>query len=137
MSIHPTAVIDPKAEIDSHAQIGPYVVVDGRVRIGSGTRVMAHAYLTGFTEIGRENEIHPGAALGGAPQDKAYKNEETYLKIGDRNVIREYAQIHRGTAPGSSTIVGNDNYLMATAHVGHNCTLGNQIVMANGALLGG
>ena len=137
MSIHPTAVIDPKAEIDSHAEIGPYVVVDGPVRIGSGTRVMAHAYLCGFTEIGRENEIHPGAALGGAPQDKAYKNQETYLKIGDRNIIREYAQIHRGTAPGSTTIVGNDNYLMATSHVGHNCTLGNQIVMANGALLGG
>src|SRR5215212_4843646 len=117
MSIHPTAVIDPKAEIHSHAEIGPYVVVDGPVRIGSGTRVMAHAYLTGFTQIGTDNEVHPGAALGGAPQDKAYKNEKTYLKIGDRNVIREYAQIHRGTAPGSSTVVGDDNYLMATSHI--------------------
>ena len=137
MSIHPTAVIDAKAEIDSHAQIGPYVVIDGPVKVGSGTRVMAHAVLTGWTAIGAENEIHPGALLGGAPQDKAYKGEETYLKIGDRNVIREYAQIHRGTAPGSSTVIGNNNFLMATSHVGHNCKLADNIVMANSALLGG
>jgi UDP-N-acetylglucosamine acyltransferase len=137
MSIHPTAVIDAKAEIDSHAQIGPYVVIDGPVKVGSGTRVMAHAVLTGWTAIGADNEIHPGALLGGPPQDKAYKGEETYLKIGDRNVIREYAQIHRGTAPGSSTVIGNNNFLMATCHVGHNCKLADNIVMANSALLGG
>ena len=99
MSIHPTAVIDPKAEIDSSVEIGPYVVIDGAVKIRRGTRVMAHAYLTGWTEIGEDNEIHPGAVLGGAPQDKAYKGQESYLRIGDRNIIREYVQIHRGTAP--------------------------------------
>ena len=137
MSIHPTAVIDKRAEIDPGADIGPYVVIEGPVKIKRGTRVMAHAYLTGWTEIGADNEIHPGAVLGDAPQDKAYKGAETYLKIGERNIFREYVQVHRGTIPASSTIVGDDNFLMANSHVGHNCKLGNQIVIANGALLGG
>ncbi|MBI2365881.1 MAG: acyl-ACP--UDP-N-acetylglucosamine O-acyltransferase [Deltaproteobacteria bacterium] len=137
MTIHPTAVIDPKAEIDGEVDIGPYVVIEGPVKIKRGTRVMAHAYLTGWTEIGADNEIHPGAVLGDAPQDKAYKGAETYLKIGERNIFREYVQVHRGTIPASSTIVGDDNFLMANSHVGHNCKLGNQIVIANGALLGG
>ena len=137
MTIHPTAVIGPKAEIDGEVDIGPYVVIEGPVKIKRGTRVMAHAYLTGWTEIGADNEIHPGAVLGDAPQDKAYKGAETYLKIGERNIFREYVQVHRGTIPASSTIVGDDNFLMANSHVGHNCKLGNQIVIANGALLGG
>jgi UDP-N-acetylglucosamine acyltransferase len=137
MSIHPTAVIDVKAEIDSEAEIGPYVVIDGAVKIKRGTRVMAHAYLTGCTEIGEENDIFPGVILGAAPQDKSYKGQETYLSIGDRNIIREHAQVHRGTAAGSATVIGNDNFLMATAHVGHNCKLGDNVILANGALLGG
>ncbi len=137
MSIHPTAVIDRRAEIDSECEIGPYVVVEGPVKIRRGTRVMAHATLMGWTEIGEENEIHPGAVLGDAPQDKAYAGTESYLKIGSRNVFREFVQIHRGTVPASSTIIGNDNYLMAGSHVGHNCRLGDHIVLANGALLAG
>jgi UDP-N-acetylglucosamine acyltransferase len=137
MSIHSTAVIDAKAEIDSEVEIGPYAVIDGAVKIKRGTRVMAHAYLTGWTEIGEGNEIHPGAVLGAAPQDKAYKGQESYLRIGDRNIIREYAQIHRGTAAQSATVVGNDNFLMATSHIGHNCQLGDNNILANGALLGG
>jgi UDP-N-acetylglucosamine acyltransferase len=137
MSIHRTALVHPGAKIDSSVEIGPYVVVDGQVEIKAGTRVMAHAYLTGWTEIGIDNEIHPGAVIGAAPQDKAYTGAETYLKIGDRNIIREHAQIHRGTVPGSATIIGDDNFLMATAHVGHNCKLGDHVIVANGALLGG
>ena len=137
MTIHPTAVIDPKAEIDGAVDIGPYVVIDGPVKINRGTRVMAHAYLTGSTEVGADNEIHPGAVLGGAPQDKAYAGAESYLKIGDRNIFREHVQVHRGTVAGSATIIGDDNFLMANSHVGHNCKLGHQIVIANGALLGG
>jgi len=113
MTIHPTAVIDPKAEIDGEVDIGPYVVIEGPVKIKRGTYVMAHAYLTGWTEIGADNEIHPGAMLGNAPQDKAYKGAETYLKIGDRNIFREHIQVHRGTVAGSSTVVGDDNFLMA------------------------
>jgi UDP-N-acetylglucosamine acyltransferase len=137
MSIHPTAVIDLKAEIESDVEIGPYVVIEGPVKIRRGTRVMAHACLIGGTEIGAENEIHPGAVLGDAPQDKAYTGEETYLKIGDHNIFREYVQVHRGTVAGSSTVIGSHNFLMATSHVGHNCRLGDQNVLANGALLGG
>jgi UDP-N-acetylglucosamine acyltransferase len=137
MTIHPTAVIDPKADLDAAVEIGPYVVIEGQVRIKRGTRVMAHAYLTGWTEIGEGNQIHCGAVLGDAPQDKAYKGEETYLKIGDHNVIREHAQIHRGTVAGSSTIIGSNNFLMANSHVGHNGRLGDNNILANGALLGG
>jgi len=137
MTIHPTAIIDPKAEIDSNVEIGPYVVIDSAVKIKRGTRVMAHAYITGWTEIGADNEIHPGVVLGDAPQDKAYKGQETYLRIGDRNIIREHVQVHRGTTAGSATIIGNDNFLMATSHVGHNCKLGDNVILANGALLGG
>jgi UDP-N-acetylglucosamine acyltransferase len=137
MSIHPAAIIDPKAEIDSDVEIGPYVVIEGQVRIKRGTRVMAHAYLTGWTEIGEDNEIHPGAVLGGAPQDVAYKGQETYLRVGNNNIIREHVQIHRGTAAGSSTVIGGNNFLMANAHVGHNCQLGSNVILANGALLGG
>src|SRR5258705_12981121 len=83
MTIHPTAIIAPKAEINSEAEIGPYVVIDGAVKSMGGTRVMAHAYLTGWTEIGADNEIHPGAVLGGAPQDRAYKGQQTFLRIAD------------------------------------------------------
>jgi len=137
MSIHPTAVIDLKAEIDPSVEIGPYVVIDAAVKIKRGTRVMAHAYITGLTEIGEDNEIHSGAVLGGPPQDKAYKGQPTYLRIGDRNIIREHAQVHRGTAAGSTTLLGNDNFLMATSHVGHNCVLADNVILANGALLGG
>jgi len=137
MSIHATAVIDAKAELDGAVEIGPYVVIEGRVKIGRGTRVMAHAYVTGWTEIGEENEIHTGAVLGDAPQDRAYKGEESYLRIGNRNIIREHVQIHRGTTAASETRIGNDNFLMATAHVGHNCQVGDNVILANGALLGG
>ena len=137
MTIHPTAIIDPKADIDPEVDIGPYVVIEGLVKIKRGTRVMAQVYLTGWTEIGENNEIHPGAIIGDAPQDKAYKGEETYLKIGDRNIIREHVQIHRGTVAGSSTLVGDDNFFMACSHIGHNCRLADQIILANNALLGG
>jgi UDP-N-acetylglucosamine acyltransferase len=116
MSIHSTAIIDSKAEIDSEVDIGPYVVIEGPVRIKRGTRVIAQAYLSGWTEIGESNEIHPGVVLGDAPQDKAYKGEETYLRIGAHNIFREHVQVHRGTA---------------------NCTLGDQVILANNALLGG
>jgi UDP-N-acetylglucosamine acyltransferase len=137
VAIHPTAIIDPKAEIDADVEIGPYVVIEGPVKIGRGTRVLAHVYLTGWTQIGENNEIHPGVMLGDAPQDKAYKGEETYLKVADQNIFREHVQVHRGTTAGSSTIIGSQNYLMANSHVGHNCKLGDQNVLANGALLGG
>lgn len=136
-TIHPTAVIDPRAEIHQEAEIGPYVIVEGQVKIGRGTRVMAHAYLAGWTEIGEDNSIHMGAVIGHEPQDREYKGGKTYLRIGHRNIIREHVQIHRGTKPESSTIIGNENFFMNHAHIAHNCEVGDGVVIAGGALLAG
>ncbi|MCS6926106.1 MAG: acyl-ACP--UDP-N-acetylglucosamine O-acyltransferase [Candidatus Binatia bacterium] len=137
MAIHPTALIDPRADIHPEADIGPYVVIEGPVRIGRGTKVLAHAVLLGNTEIGEDNEIHMGAVIGHAPQDLSYKGGPTSLIIGHRNIIREHCQVHRGTTDGSATVIGNDNYLMHHAHVAHNCHLGNHTIIAGGALLAG
>jgi UDP-N-acetylglucosamine acyltransferase len=137
LAIHPTAIIDSRAIVHPETEIGPYVVIEGPVSIGRGTRVMAHAFLSGWTEIGEDNEIHPGAVVGHAPQDLAYQGEKSYLKVGNRNVIREHVQIHRATGAGLSTVIGNQNFLMANSHVGHNCRLSDGVTLANGALLGG
>ena len=137
MAIHPTAVISPQAELGAEVDVGPYVVIDGAVQIGRGTRILAHAVLTGWTRIGRDNEIHFGAVVGHVPQDVAYTGARSYLRIGDRNVIREHSQIHRGTTADSETVVGDDNFLMQHAHVAHNCRLGNQTIIGGGALLAG
>ena len=137
MAIHPTAVIDARAVVHPEAEIGPFVLINGAVTVGPGTRVLAHATLTGWTEIGADNVIHMGAVIGHEPQDLAYAGAETYLRIGARNVFREHVQIHRGTKPGSATVIGNDNYFMVNAHVAHNCRVGNQVILANGSMLGG
>jgi UDP-N-acetylglucosamine acyltransferase len=137
MAIHPTAVIDAAAEVHPDAEIGPYVVIDGAVRVGPRTRVMAGAYLTGWTEIGADNVIHPGVVLGGEPQDLKFEAAETYLRIGHRNTFREHSQVHRGTKPGTATVVGDDNYFMQNAHVAHNCSIGDQVILAGGALVAG
>ena len=137
MPIHPTALIDRAAEIDPSAEIGPYVVVDGPVRIGARTRIMAGAYLTGRTELGADNVVHPGSVLGHEPQDLAYAGAATGLRIGDRNVFREHTEVHRATHPETWTEIGDDNYFMSQSHVAHNCRLGRQVIVATGALLGG
>lgn len=137
MPIHGTAIVDPKAEIDPTADIGPYVVIEGRVTIGPRTRVRAHAVILGPAVIGSNNEIHSGAVIGDLPQDRSFIGEESFVRIGNGNTIREHVQVHRGTQPGSATQIGDGNFLMTTAHVAHNCVLGNNIVLASGALLGG
>jgi UDP-N-acetylglucosamine acyltransferase len=137
VAIHPTAIIDPRAELDGSVDVGPYVVIDGAVRIGPGTRVMAGAYLSGRTDIGADNVIHPHAVIGHEPQDLSYRGEETGVRIGDRNTFREHGEVHRGTKAGTFTEIGDDNYLMSQVHVAHNCRLGNRIIMATGATLGG
>lgn len=137
MTIHPTALVDARAEIHHEAEIGPYVVIDGPVHVGCGTKVMAHAFLTGNTTIGENNEIHMGAVIGHVPQDVAYKGASTFLKIGNRNIIREHSQIHRGTKEGTSTVIGDENFFMHHSHVAHNCQIGNQAIIAGGALLAG
>lgn len=137
MPIHPTALVDSRAEIHSETDIGPYVVIDGPVRVGRGTHIFAHAFLTGDSEIGEDNEIHMGAVIGHTPQDSAYKGGQSFLRIGHRNVIREHSQVHRGTTEGSATVIGDDNYFMHHSHVAHNCQIGNQTIIAGGALLAG
>ena len=138
MLIHPTAVIDKKAELDSTVHVGPYAVIEEGVRIGADTRVMPHAVISGPTTIGERNLIGSFATIGGAPQDLSYKGEPTELLIGNDNQIREYASIHRGTPGGhGKTIIGNHNLLMAYIHIAHDCHLGDHVIMANVATLAG
>jgi UDP-N-acetylglucosamine acyltransferase len=137
VAIHPTAVVDRRATVDPSAEIGPYVVIEGPVEIGPRTRVMAHAVLLGRTVLGADNLVHAGAVLGDVPQDLKFSGAPTGLRIGDRNVIRENAELHRATDPDTWTVVGNDNYLMTRSHVAHNCVLGDHVIVCSGALLAG
>lgn len=138
MNIHPTAVIDPGAQIAPDAEIGPYVVIGPNIAIGTRTIVQAHAVLEGSVTIGRGNFIGPGCIIGAAPQDLSFSAErKTTVQIGDDNIFREYCTIHRGSAEGSATVVGNKNFLMVGAHLGHNCTIGNNVIIANNCLLAG
>lgn len=135
--IHPTAVIHPKARLDSSVRVGPYVVIDEQVEIGPDCVIGPHVYLTGVTTIGAQNHFHAGCVIGDAPQDLKYRGQPTQVRIGDANVFREYATVHRSTTDDGETVVGSQNLLMVNSHVGHNCVLGNHVIMANGALLGG
>lgn len=135
--IHTTAVISPKAQVDSSVEVGPYSVIDGDVSIGPGCRIGPHVYLTGHTTIGANNRFHAGAVIGDAPQDVKYKEEPTRLVIGDGNLFREGATAHRSAIAGEATVIGSNNFLMVNSHVGHNVRLGDNIIIANGALLAG
>lgn len=135
--IHPTAIIDTKAELDSTVQVGPYAVIDGGVRLGAHCTVGPHAYLTGQTTLGRNNQIHAGSVIGDAPQDLKYSGEPTRVHIGDHNVLREHFTVHRSNHPEGETVIGSHNFLMAHSHVGHNTVVGDHVIMANGALLAG
>jgi UDP-N-acetylglucosamine acyltransferase len=135
--IHPTAIVDAAAELDPSVAVGPYVVIEGAARIGPETRLMAHAVVRGATTIGARNVVHPGAVLGGEPQDLAFQGGETFLRIGDDNVFREHVTVHRGTMAGSATVIGDGNYFMQSAHVAHNCVIGAATIVAGGALLAG
>lgn len=135
--IHPTAVIDPKAQLHPMVAVGPYSVIDGDVVIGEGCQIGPHVYITGHTTIGARNKFFPGAVIGEAPQDLGYKGAPTRLTIGDDNTFREAVTVNRSTKEGTETVVGSRNLLMACTHVAHDCRLGNNIIMANGAVLGG
>jgi UDP-N-acetylglucosamine acyltransferase len=137
MAIDPTARIAPDAELAPDVEVGPGVMIDGPSRIGAGTRIMAHAYIGPHTTMGQHNTIGFGAIIGHEPQDYAFEGERSYTVIGDHNLIREYATIHRGTTPESVTRVGNHCFLMALSHLAHNVCLGDHVIVVNGALLGG
>lgn len=136
--IHPSALVDPSATIDEGVTVEAFAVIGADVMIASGTRVGPHAVIRGPTAIGRDNRIFQFASVGEDPQDKKYAGEVTRLEIGDRNTIREFATLHRGTVQDRGvTAVGNDNLLMAYTHVAHDCVLGDNIILANGASLSG
>ncbi|BAN68676.1 acyl-ACP--UDP-N-acetylglucosamine O-acyltransferase [endosymbiont of unidentified scaly snail isolate Monju] len=132
------AVVDPAAEIDEGVHIGPFSIIGPGVSIGAGTRIGPHVVIGGETRIGRDNEIFQFSSIGEDPQDKKYAGEATRLEIGDRNRIREFATIHRGTVQdGGVTRIGDDNLFMAYTHVAHDCQIGSHVIMANAASLGG
>lgn len=136
--IHPTAIVDPAAELDKGVSVGPYAVIGAGVRIGAGTTVGAHAVVKGLATIGRDNRIFQFASIGEDPQDKKYGGEPTRLEIGDRNTFREFCTINRGTAQdGGVTRIGNDNWIMAYVHVAHDCIVGNDAIFSNNATLAG
>lgn len=136
--IHPTAIVDPKAEIAEGVQIGPYSVIEKDVVIGEGTKIGAHAVIGEGTRIGKQCQIYQFASVGEAPQALVYKGEKTSLILGDQNIVREFVTLNRGTAQGGGkTVIGNGNLFMAYAHVAHDCVIGNRIILANGATLAG
>jgi UDP-N-acetylglucosamine acyltransferase len=135
VDIHPTAIVDKRVELGRNVKIGPFALVKGKVFVGDGTRIDSHTVIGsdfGVVILGKDNHILSGAMVGGPPQDLKFKNEETRLEIGDRNVIREFVTINVGTVTGTGvTKIGNDNLLMAYVHVAHDCRIGNHIAIAN------
>lgn len=135
--IHSTAIIHSTARLAADVTVGPYAVIDEHVELGPGCVVGPQVFLTGLLRAGARNRFHAGCVIGDAPQDLKYKGEATGLRIGDDNTFREHVTVHRSAKAGQETILGSGNYLMACSHVGHNCVIGNQVIVANGALLGG
>ncbi len=136
--IHPTAIVDPNAELASDVTIGPYAVIGPRVRLGPGVELRPHALVTGSTEIGPETVIYSFASVGEIPQDQKYRGESTRLVIGARNTIREHVTIHPGTeVAGGLTTIGDDNLIMIGVHVAHDCHIGSHVIMTNEVLLAG
>jgi UDP-N-acetylglucosamine acyltransferase len=137
MSIHPSAIISPKAKLADNVSVGPYSIISEQVSIGAGTKIGAHCVIEGNTTIGKNCEIFTGAVVGSRPQDLKFKGEKVFLEIGNNNIIREYCTLNPGTGEGAKTIVGNNNLLMAYSHVAHDCRIGNDCVLANNSTLAG
>lgn len=136
--IHPTAIVDPKAELGSDVQVGPYSVIRENVTIGSGTVIGSHVLIEPYVDIQEGCRIHPYAAIGGTPQSTRFNGEVTHIKIGPKTIIREFVTIHRGTEFGGGlTQVGEESYIMAYCHIAHDCTVGKHATFANGSTLGG
>jgi UDP-N-acetylglucosamine acyltransferase len=138
LNIHPTAIVDSAATIGRNVEIGPHSLIGPEVTIGDGCQIGSHAVIEGAVRLGTNNHVGHGAVIGSPPQDLAFEpTRKSGIEIGNDNVIREYCSIHRGTANDSSTRIGNSNFLMVGAHVGHNCTIGDKVIIANNCLLGG
>lgn len=135
--IHKTAIIDPDAELDESVEVGPYTVIGKGVKIGNGTVIGPHVHIACNTDIGRNNKISYSASIGDEPQDISFEGQPTFVKIGDGNTIREFATIHRATIEETATTVGNNNFIMAYAHLGHDVKVGNKCIISNGVGLAG
>lgn len=137
MKIHPTAIVDKKAELADGVYVGPYCFIGPNVKIGAGTSIGAHAVIDGYTTIGKANKIFTGAVIGSITQDLKYKGEKSYVKIGDNNIIREYVTVNMGTDKDSSTVIENNVLLMAYSHVAHDCVIKDGAIIANAGTLAG
>jgi UDP-N-acetylglucosamine acyltransferase len=136
--VHPTAIVDPKAELDASVSVGPYATIGPHVRIGARSSIGAHAVIEGHTTIGSDNRIFQLASVGGPPQDKKYGGEPTRLEIGNGNTIREFVTINTGTVQDAGvTRLGDDNWIMAYVHIAHDCQLGSHLILANAVQLAG
>jgi UDP-N-acetylglucosamine acyltransferase len=135
--ISESAVVSPGARIADSASIGPFCVIEDDVEIGAGTRLDSHVVIKRYTTIGKNNHLYPGVILGNDPEDRNFTGERSYLRVGDRNIFREYSSVSRGTPPESVTIVGDDNYIMIGVHVAHNCRVGANTVICNNCSVAG
>ncbi len=137
MKIHSTAIIEGNVDIHETVEVGPNVIIRGNVEIKEGTRIQAGVIIEGNVKIGKNNVIFPYVTIGLPPQDYAYKGEESWVTVGDNNVIREYANIHRATGEGKATVIGNNNYIMGFVHLAHNVRVGSHVIIVNAAGLAG
>lgn len=137
MPIHPTAVVDAASEVSSSAEVGAYAVIEGQCVIGENARIYPHAYVSAGTTLGPRVQVHPFAVVGHHPQDFAWDKSPSYTVVGADTVVREHASIHRGTEPESYTRVGEGTFVMAMAHIAHNCQVGNHVILTSAVLLGG
>ena len=135
--IHPTAIVEPGAQLGTDVQIGPFACVAATARLGDGCVLAPHAIVLGHTTLGARCKVHSGAVIGDLPQDLSFKDEPSYVVVGDDCTFREGVTVHRGTKPGTTTRIGNHVFMMANSHAAHNCEVGDRVIMANGVLLGG
>lgn len=137
MNIHPTAIVDPQADLAEDVSIGPYSIINSDVKIDKGTKIDSHVLIDSWTVIGKNCRIHKGAILGTPPQDLKFGGEKTYLKIGDNTIIREYASLNRGTEWRGETVIGENCFIMMYAHIAHDCLIGDHVILANSVNLAG
>ncbi len=135
--IHPTAIVSPNANINKKVEIAPYAIIEDNAVIHENCRIGPYVHIQGYTEIGAGCSIFTGAVIGSIPQDLKYRGGRTYLKVGERNVIREFVTMNSGTSEGETTVVGNNNLIMAYSHIAHNCLIGNNVIIANAGTLAG
>ncbi|MBI3896104.1 MAG: acyl-ACP--UDP-N-acetylglucosamine O-acyltransferase [Acidobacteria bacterium] len=137
MEISSTAIVSPRARLADNVVIGPFCIIEDEVEIGAGTRLDSHVIIKQYTKLGEGNHCYPGVVLGNDPEDKNFNGARSYLKIGHRNIFREYSSASRGTPPESATVIGDANYIMIGVHIAHNCRLGNDTVVCNNCSLAG